>query len=91
MDDKDSVVFVYKITGSMCEWLNDNHVVHNISTRMVGWQTCMSLWMSGEDMIYFKLKWDEEILSEETMQKMEDLYKGLKHHGHSFDIEGDLK
>lgn len=56
--------FVYEITDNMCEWLNDNHVVHNISVRMVGWQTCYSIWMPDKDMIYFKLKWSNDIIDE---------------------------
>lgn len=68
-------VIVRQITDSMCEWLNDNHVVHNISSRMVGWQACMSLWMFDEDLIYFKLKWADEIWTEEKIQELEKLYR----------------
>ncbi len=66
-----SVIFVYDLTDSMCEWLNDNHVVHNISSRMIGWHACMSLQMFDEDLIYFKLKWSDEIINEEKIQEME--------------------
>ena len=76
--DMDEIVFVYILTDNMIEWLNDNQVVHNISNRKIGWHTCMSLWMSGEDMTYFKLKWSDDILSEEKIEEMEELYKGLK-------------
>ncbi len=74
----DSVIFVYEITDSMCEWLNDNHVAHNVAARMVGWQPCMSLWMPDKDIIYFKLKWSDEILNEEKIQELEELYKGIQ-------------
>lgn len=55
----------------MCDWLNENHVAHNISFRQIGWQTCTSIWMSEQDMIYFKLKWDNHILAEDRIQELE--------------------
>lgn len=76
----DSVIFVQEITDSMCEWLNDNHVVHNIAPRTIGMQSCWSIWMSDEDMIYFKLKWSNVIIDQEKIQRLEELSKGLKIH-----------
>lgn len=62
------VIFVFDLTDNMCEWLNDNHVVHNISFRQIGWHSCTSIWMSEQNMIYFKLKWDDYILTEEQLE-----------------------
>jgi len=64
----DPVVFFPKITNSMCEWLNENLVVHNTSQRMIGFETLMSIQMSKQNMIYFKLKWSDDILTEEEIR-----------------------
>lgn len=71
------MIFVYDITDSMCEWLNDNHVVHNVAPRIIGMQPCWSLWMSDEDMIYFKLKWSDDILDEEKIRRWERILRRM--------------